>query len=264
MKPIVVIPMHDPAGIFFPHLRRILPLLKEVFGRLFVSVTAVTQQSQPDALPWLQSDPFFRVTAHKNDIPVGEDFMTLYANAAAACEPEQVLHLCFIDRVAFALQSEYKEVFVRDVTAVIPSATPLIFERSPKAWNTHPKNYHDFEQMVRQTGEWLLGKSLDFGWCHLAIQARQLSKIIGQIKARDLSIVAEIALSLRDDVQSKEVDWLAWEDPFILSRDAKQLKKEREQSLAETQKRLATTISMLQLLKKLSVVNDQLPIANCQ
>jgi hypothetical protein len=45
------------------------------------------------------------------------------------------------------------------------------------------------------------------------------------------------------------LDWLAWEDPFIYGHDAKQLRRERENSPLETQKRLGYVIPMLQLLE---------------
>jgi hypothetical protein len=49
------------------------------------------------------------------------------------------------------------------------------------------------------------------------------------------------------------VDWLAWEDPFILQRDAAELKREREQSLDETNKRLKYVLPMLETLTRLSM-----------
>ena len=49
-------------------------------------------------------------------------------------------------------------------------------------------------------------------------------------------------------IRTKDVDWLAWEDPFLTGRDACQLKREREESLQETRKRLAYVIPMLQIL----------------
>jgi hypothetical protein len=48
------------------------------------------------------------------------------------------------------------------------------------------------------------------------------------------------------------VDWLVWEDPFILNRDAAELKQEREQSLAETNKRIKYVLPMLETLTRLS------------
>jgi hypothetical protein len=53
---------------------------------------------------------------------------------------------------------------------------------------------------------------------------------------------------VKDSAQTKDVDWLAWEDPFIYARDPQQMKTEREQSGQEIRKRLAYVIPMLQLL----------------
>ena len=44
------------------------------------------------------------------------------------------------------------------------------------------------------------------------------------VKNPDLSMVAEMIFYLQDHIQTRDVDWLAWEDPFILSRDAAELK----------------------------------------
>lgn len=63
-------------------------------------------------------------------------------------------------------------------------------------------------------------------------------------------MIAELVLNLKDKIQTQAVEWLAWEDPFIYGRDAQQLKQEREQSIAETRKRLAYVIPMLQLLEE--------------
>jgi hypothetical protein len=183
-------------------------------------------------------------------VSVGEDFLTLYANAAKACEPKQILHLCFIDRLAFALQSSYRAAFIQDIEQVTPEDTPLIFQRSEAAWATHPYNYYQLEQMVTQVGQWLFGKQLDFAWCHLALQAQQLQQMIPHIHRRDISLVAEFTLAGKDVIKTKDVDWLAWEDPFIFDRDPQQLKVEKEKSVEETQKRLKYVIPMLQLLSE--------------
>jgi hypothetical protein len=71
-----------------------------------------------------------------------------------------------------------------------------------------------------------------------------------RLKNTDTSALAEMIVRLRDRAQAKDVDWLAWEDPFILSRDARELKAERERSDAENRKRLAYVIPMLQVLYK--------------
>jgi hypothetical protein len=64
--------------------------------------------------------------------------------------------------------------------------------------------------------------------------------------------VAEFTLAGKDVIKTKDVDWLAWEDPFIFDRDPQQLKVEKEKSVEETQKRLNYVIPILQLLSAAS------------
>lgn len=248
MQPVIVMPMHDPDGILFPHLQAVTPTLKTVFAQAFVSVTAVTQRKYPQYTSWLASDSFFHVITYQQETSIGDEFLALYAQAAAYCQPNQVLHLCFIDRVSFALETNHRKRFLTDIQLTQPQHTPLIFQRSPTAWETHPQNYRQVEHMLTTAGSWLFNQSLDFAFCHRALTTQQLKQTLPQITRRDLSLVAEFVLILRADIQSKDVDWLAWEDPFIYARDAQELKREREQSVEETQKRLAYAIPILQLL----------------
>ena len=108
MKPAIVMPMHDPLKIFFPHLKAVTPILETIFEHAYISVPYSTWQKQPENMVWLQSQDFFRVRYHDQDVAIGVDFLTLYNFAASTCPPEQILHLCFIDRIAFALQSEFR------------------------------------------------------------------------------------------------------------------------------------------------------------
>ena len=66
-------------------------------------------------------------------------------------------------------------------------------------------------------------------------------------------MVAEMIFYLQEDIQTRDVDWLAWEDPFLLERDPAELKFERENSLEETHKRLAYAIPMIETLTRLSL-----------
>ena len=164
MKPVIVMPMNDPDGLMFPHLRAITPPLKSVFANAFVSVPRPTREKQPEQIAWLKSDAFFQALYHDADVSVGEDFLSLFAHAASSCRPSQLLHLCFVDRVAFALQTGHRKSFIADVQSVMPIDAPLIFARSESAWATHPRNYRQLEHMITQTGEILFSQSLDFAW----------------------------------------------------------------------------------------------------
>lgn len=248
MHSAIVMPMHDPTGLLFPHLTAITPQLKVLFGGAILSITPATRAQQPAWVAHYAADDFFTLYELRAAQPIGDEFVQLYSHAAALCPPDTRLHLCFIDRVAYALQSAYCAEFVADIQALQRTDGPLIFQRSAAAWQTHPRNYQAIEAMVTVIGEGYFGKALDFAWCHLVVQAGQLRTILPQVKRHDLAILAELVLLLAPAIQTRAVDWLAWEDPFILGQDPHQLKQEREQSPAETQKRLAYALPMLQVM----------------
>lgn len=251
MKPALAFPYTDPDGTMLPHLRSILNDLKTHFDHAYVC-------SPPSSLELLQknnlilADDFFTVYPVVGDSRIGERFALLYRRSANEADPQQILHLCYPDRVAFALEGEHRETFLADVDSLAPDDLPLIFQRSLYAWETHPQNYRQLEGIVTAVGRNLFGRELDYGWCHIVVQAKQLSEIMPYVKNPDLSMVAEMVFYMQDTVKTREVDWLAWEDPFILGRDAEELKREREQSLEETNKRLNYVLPMLETLTRLS------------
>ncbi len=248
MLPAIVFPFHDTDGLMFAYLETVTPQLKEFFAQAFVSITPPTQQAQPKRIDQLQADKFFTVNFNQPDTLPGDHFLAAYKNAAAHCPSTQVLHLCTIDRVIFALQSKYKEPFIADIKAADNGQLPMLFQRSQKAWQTHPQNYYGIESVATQVGEILFDKSLDFAWCHLAIQAHQLREILPHVRNHDLSILAEIVLLLKDKIKTQAVDWLTWEDPFIFSREPEQFKQELENSSQESYKRLKYILPVIQLL----------------
>ena len=235
----------------FPHLLAILPDLKAHFERAYISPPLSTQQ-HAGTIRQLLADDFFTVLLVDREMQIGEDFTYLYQCAADAAPPDQIIHLCYLDRVAFALKSEYRDEFLRDIDSLTATDVPLIFQRSEFAWATHPENYRQLEGIVTTVGKNLFGRELDYAWCHIAAPAKQLRKIMPKVKNPDLSVVAEMIFYLQDNVHTRNVDWLAWEDPFILARDAAALKHERENSLEETNKRLRYILPMIETLTRLS------------
>ncbi len=248
LRPAIVFPLHDPDGCMAPRLRSMLPALKETFGEAYVVVTAPTHLRHPQNIHALEPDPFFHLSILEESLPVGEQFARLYRLAAAQAPADQILHLAFLDRLAYALLTEQKDSFLADVDASNRTDLPRLYLRSEKAWATHPANYAAAEHFLTRAGEALFGVSLDYAWCHLALLAGQLAQIMPRVHHSDMSMLAEMMLLLRASVTCQEVDWLAWEDPFIFGRDAEELKREREQSIAETRRRLAYVIPMLKLL----------------
>jgi hypothetical protein len=248
MRPILITPMHDPGGLIFPHLEAITAQLKDVFARVYLSIPPSTRVAQAEYVDHLEADTFFRVLSPPRDLSVGEHFRYLYQQSISTWSPEQALHLCFLDRVAFALHSQYRESFIADMRAIEDACLPLLFQRSEAAWDTHPRSYREIEGMATRAGEWLFGRRLDFAWCHLVVQAQQLGQMLAYARNDDMSIMAEMVLCFRDSIQTRDVDWLAWEDPFLYGRDAVQFKREREASLEETRKRLGYVLPMMERL----------------
>ena len=251
MRPVLAFPYNDPDGTMLPHLQTILPDLKNHFDRAYVC-------SPPSTLELLKqknlilTDDFFTVYPVDGNDLIGERFAYLYQRAAEEAPIDQTIHLCYPDRMAFALEGEYRDAFLADIDSLTADDLPLIFQRSQYAWETHPQNYRQLEGIVTTVGKNLFGRELDYGWCHIVVQAWQLREIMPLVKNPDLSMVAEMIYFMHDSIKTRDVDWLAWEDPFVLGRDAGELKREREQSLDETNKRLSYVLPMIETLTRLS------------
>lgn len=247
MKPVLAFPFNDFDGTMFHHVQVILPDLKNHFEKAYISTFAST-----DSIHHLQADDFFKIVPIDANMQVGEHFAYLYQHAAEIAHPEQIIHLCYLDRLSFALECEHRDAFLADIDALSPADVPLVFQRSQAAWETHPQNYHDLEGMVTTVGHYLFGRNLDYAWCHIAIYSEQLREIMSLIKNPDMSMVAEMVFYIQKDIKTRDVDWLSWEDPFILARDAAELKCERENSFDETNKRLKYVLPMIETLTRLS------------
>ena len=251
MKPALAFPYNDPDGTMLPHLQAILPNLKDHFDRAYVAPPPSTRMLIQHPHP-IATDPFFTVFNMELEKQIGENFAYIYRRAAEVAHPEQIIHLCYLDRISFALEGEYHESFLADIDSLSTDDLPLIFQRSQFAWDTHPQNYRQLEGMVTTVGKHLFDKELDYGWCHIVVQAKQLRQIMPLVQNPDLSMVAEMIFYLQGDIKTRDVDWLAWEDPFLFKRDAVELKHEREHSLAETNKRLNYVLPMIETLTRLS------------
>jgi hypothetical protein len=251
MRPALAFPFNDPDGGMFAHLQAILPDLKAHFEHAYISPPPSTQR-HGDHIGRLKGDDFFTVFPVDREMQIGEVFAYLYGQAAAAAPASQIIHLCYLDRLAFALEGEHRDALLADIDSLSASDVPLIFQRSAVAWNTHPQNYRDLEGMVTTVGRHLFGRELDYAWCHIAVQAGQLRKVIPLVRNPDLSMVAEMIFYLQKAIHTRDVDWLAWEDPFILNRDATGLKYERENNRQEMQKRLSYVLPMIDTLSRLS------------
>lgn len=252
MRPALAFPFNDLDGTMFHHLQAILPDLKEHFEHAYLCPPLSTWQ-HADHMQQLQADHFFTIFRVDREMQIGEVFGYLYGRVGETAPQEQTIHLCYLDRLAFALEGEYRDSFLADIDSLTTDDIPLIFQRSQSAWETHPQNYRELEGIVTTVGRNLFGRDLDYAWCHIVLRAGQLHELMPRVRNPDLSMVAEMIFYLQDhNIKTRDVDWLAWEDPFILSRAPMELKREREKSLQETQKRLSYVLPMIETLTRLS------------
>jgi hypothetical protein len=252
MKPSLAFPYNDPNGVMFPHLQAILPDLKVHFGRAYICPPLNTRQNAA-LMAQLEADDFFTIFPLERPMQVGEHFAHLYLNAALAADPDEIIHLAYIDRLSFALESQYREQFLADVDSLRIDDLPLIFQRSPDAWATHPENYARLEGFVTKIGGQLFGKTLDYGWCHLVVRAGELRLVMPKVTHAGLSMVAEMILHMQHHIRTRDVDWLTWEDPFLMRRDPAEMKAEREQSVDEYEKRLSYCLPMVEALTQFAI-----------
>jgi hypothetical protein len=251
MRPALSLPFNDPDGTMFHHLQAILPDLKEHFERAYICPSLATRQNV-DHMRQLQDDEFFLMFTVDRDLDVGERFAYLYQRTAETAPADQIIHLCFLDRLAFALESDYRDVFLADIDSLTLQDMPLVFQRSQTAWETHPQNYRLLEGLVTTVAYNLFGRVLDYCWCHFAATAGQLREIVPLVRNPGISMVAEILYYVQDEVKTRDVDWLAWEDPLLLVREPTELRNERENSLEEINKRLNYVVPMLETLTRFS------------
>jgi hypothetical protein len=253
-KQAIFLACHDQSGDVLRALSACTPVLRNLFQTTCLSLTPPTLEAQPELCAVFREDDYFRIYIPRH-IPignqtVGEQFRSFYTWSLKHVHPESLVHLAFPDRVAFALLSDYTLDFANSIKNLEADDTPMIYHRSETAWQTHPANYRALEGMVTQAGEMLLGKTLDFAWAHIAVRAGRLSKALQQTRQMDWSFVAELVLCLEPGVKTRDVDWLAWEDPFILGLEAENLRRERESDADETRFRMSYVASMLQLLSR--------------
>ena len=248
-QPAVVFPLHDSDGVMLDQLVRITPDLKATFSRAVVSVTPPTLSAHEDRVKALAMDPFFDPVRNPPGSGVGDHFLNGFRRAAELCDLNQQLHLCNLDRLAYALQSEHRESFLGDVAQVALEPRPVLFRRSLKAWATHPRTYRASEARVTRAGEVLFGRSLDYAWCHLAIRAGRLAELLPGVEGiGDLTLLGVMVLELHEEVVTRDVDWLAWEDPFILGTDPAEFKAAQEDNPADWEKRLGYAVAMVRAL----------------
>ena len=244
----VILPLHDTTGRLFELLWQYLPELKVMHSRAFVSLSPDTKKIQAKNIQKLQADPFFMKV---NNIPgtfCGDHFLAGYALAVNHVSPHTMLHSCDLDKIAHTFSSPHHNTYIADVQWANRQQAPVLFQRTEAAWQTFPEHYRIIEHYAIDTGKLLFNKYYDFACSHFAMPAKTLQNVIPGIKGHDFDILLEIILAVREQLITKDVDWLEWEDPFVLQVDAEILRKQRDNDPQEYKKRLTYIIPFLEIL----------------
>ena len=145
-----------------PSCWQIEPDLKQLFACAFVGLSDATRRQQPQAVERLQSDPFYHLAFFAPGSLPGEHYRSLFAGAVAHSPGSRLLHLCNLDRVAFALLSGHRPEFLNSLQQAEAAGRPILFQRSEAAWSTYPDNYRQVEGLVIQVGRAVIWRVLRF------------------------------------------------------------------------------------------------------
>ena len=113
LHPALVFPIHDPDGLIFHHLKDITPILKQHFSSAFLGITAITYEKYQPLFHTFEQDDFFQLLITPRDAQIGRQFKLLYQRAASLSKPDQILHLCYPDRLALRCKTSFESSFWR-------------------------------------------------------------------------------------------------------------------------------------------------------
>ena len=245
---ILAIPYYDPDGRYNACFRQYKDLLLSTFEAICLSVIAPTETRNASFLHELSETGCTLVqTAPEGSFgQPSRDALRCAAKDASSISP---VFFGFLDRILFALDTEWRSSFLADLHA-FQTHDFCVFERSPAAWATHPSNYREVEQMITQMGHMLWGLSIEWSPGALLMSPSTVQMVLQSSVSPSFAIWGEwilLALTHHIGLTQKSVDWLTWEDPYWEQTDVQALKHRRESSQDETRRRIAWNTPILQL-----------------
>jgi len=247
---ILAFPYFDPIGKFNESFQRQLPTLKSAFDAVCLSIVPPTAQANSKFVHYLESQGC--LLAHNaHDTQHGTH--SREALRLAGAQNPQSIFFGFQDRILFALETEWRESFLRDLD-YFREKEFVLFERSQAAWDTHPANFREIEQMVSRMFEFLHGVFIELMPCAFIFSHRTARVILDQSISASTEVWGEwLLLAMQNKIPTvrQSVDWLAWKDPHWEHVTPAELKHIRETSPAETIKRINMNVpSMLMLTEE--------------
>jgi len=236
---ILTFPYYDPGGKHNKAFQRQLETLKSTFDAVCVSAIPPTSEDNAEFVQWLEEQGCI-VFYNASNTPFGDHSRAALRLATEQAQSQQPIFFGFLGRILFALETEWRTSFLQDIKAHQVSEF-LIFERSRAAWDTHPSNYREIEQMVSRMFEFLCGKFIELMPCALILSCSVANTVLSQSISPSYEVWAEwTLLAMKNSVPTttKKVDWLAYQHPYWEQIEPDILKLEREASREETIKRI--------------------------
>ncbi len=249
-KTILAFPYHDPHGTYNEAFRKQLGDMRQAFGPICVSATPTTIEQNRSFIEELEERGCV-VYRNPPGSTLGDHFRQALRSAVHASGGSQrPVYFGFIDRILFAFETQWRDRFLEDLCTCQDRAL-VTFERTPYAWDTHPTNYREIEQMVSRVGEWLLGTNIEFGLCGLLVSPSTAELLATRSISSSCEVLGEwilLAAQHGIPIAAKRVDWVLWEDPYWEGIDPEVLRRQREQSADETIKRVRMNVPFMSLL----------------
>ncbi len=249
---ILTFPYHDPSGKYNQAFQRQLTTLKSSFDEICISTTPPTLNDNVAFVQHLEAQGC-RMFHNAPDTLYAVHSREALRLGVQHAQAQQPIFFGFLDRILFALETEWRTSFLQDVETC-PAVEYLIFERSQAAWDTHPTNFREIEHMVSRIFEFLHGKFIEFLPCAFVLSYPTANVVLGQSISTSFDIWGEwILLAMKNHISitTQKVDWLAWKDPHWEHIAPDELKHQREISPEETIKRInMNTPCMLMLAEE--------------
>jgi hypothetical protein len=236
---ILAFPYHDPEGKCNLVLQRQLGTLGAFFDAICIGATPKTIEGNARFVSELKEQGCL-IYENSPNSAIGDHSRTILQVALDHTPGHRPIFFGFLDRFLFALETEHRGNFLQDLDRH-RAATYMVFERSPRAWSTHPANYAEVERMLSRMGELLYGSYMELSPCAFILNPETAAILLRTSTTDSWAVWAEwllLAAKHQIPITVERVDWLAWEDPFWEHADADNLKRAQENSHQEVVKRI--------------------------
>ncbi len=246
---IIAFPYYDPTGKYNESLRRQLATLKSAFDAICLSIVPPTATDNADFVRYLEDQGCFAFHNAADTLHGGHSREALRL-ALDRAQPGESIFFGFLDRILFALETNFRASFLRDLKDLL-SKECVLFERTQSAWDTHPANFREIEHMVSRMFEFMHGQQIDLMPCGFIFSRPTAEIILTQSISSSTEVWGEwvlLALKNKIPITRQKVDWLAWKDPYWEHIEPDKLKHLRETSQQETIKRIKMNVPAMLLL----------------